>query len=535
MAIDGARITGLADQQKNRTLEEATALLRQGSFAAAAAALETYLAEHGQDAVAWSNLGAACMRLRRTEAACTAFEKAVALVPGNSMARAQLADARKIAGDYAAAIEQFQAARRLAPGDPRMSLGQADAHRMAGEIDAAVEILEEMIREQGDSARLQELLGDLKIAGGDFAAAEACYRAALRHGPGAVHALTGLSRLQEAQGQNELRRDIEARLAGEGLDDEARISLLFALGNLLDRAGEFQAAFAAFERGNRHKQARTPYDPAAQNEHHAELKRAFTAELLSAARDGGEPGGKAIFILGMPRSGTTLVERILGAHAEVRAGGELPYMMRLIQDWPELTGREARYPEGLEALDPAGFAVLGRRYLEKAEALFPGAPRITDKNPFNFENLGLIALILPGARIVHCRRDALDICASNYTALYQGNQAAFSYGLEGLAHYYRCYEDLMAHWRSVLPAPLLEVSYETLVQDTEIEARRLLEFCGLPWDARCLAVEDSGAPVLTASDVQVRGPITNASIGKWRRFEAELEPLRQALAHKEES
>ncbi len=478
---------------------------------------------------AWSHLGTAYARLRRNMAATLSFEKAVALAPGDPMLRAQLADSHRIAGANAAAVAEFQAAMRLAPRDLRFSLGLANAHRLGGDPEAGVAVLETAIQEFGDSARLQALIGDLQVALGAFAVAAAHYRAALAHDPGEVNALLGLSRLDDDTPLDDLEPRIEARLADPGLEEDARIGLLFARANLLDRAGRYEAAFAVFSEANTRKRGRTPFDPEAQAAAFAEVEHGFTAAFSSAAKEWGAPSETPIFVLGMPRSGTTLVERILGAHPEVRAAGELPYVLRLVQDWPDLIAGGWRYPSEVSKLGSEDCAALGRRYLDKLRALAPDAARIVDKNPFNFEHLGLISLILPRARIVHCRRDAMDVCASNFTALYQGNQAAFSYDPADLAGYYRGYEKLMAHWRTVLPRPFLEVSYESLVADPEAETRRLLDFCALPWDDRCLAFQDHVGAVLTASDVQVRRPITAAAIGKWRRFGTALEPLRDAL------
>ncbi len=478
---------------------------------------------------AWSHLGTVYARLQRNMAATKSFEKAVALAPGDPMLRAQLADSHRIAGNTVAAVAEFQAAMRLGPHDLRFRLGLANAHRLGGDPEASVAVLETAIQEFDDSARLQVLLGDLQVALGAFAAAAAHYRAALARDPGEVNALLGLSRLDDETPQDDLEPRIEARLADPGLEEDARIGLLFARANLLDRAGRYEAAFAIFSEANARKRGRTPFDPEAQAEAFARIERGFSAAFLSAAKDWGEPSEMPIFVLGMPRSGTTLVERILGAHPEVQAAGELPYVLQLVQDWPDLIGGERCYPSDVSKLGPEDCAALGRRCLDKLRARAPDAARVVDKNPFNFEHLGLISLILPRARIVHCLRDATDVCASNFTAFYQGNQAAYSYDLADLAGYYRCYRKLMAHWRAVLPRPFLEVSYESLVAEPEAETRRLLDFCTLPWDDRCLAFQDHLGAVLTASGIQVRRPITAAAIGKWRRFGTALEPLHEML------
>lgn len=515
-------------------------LLRNGEQVAALAAFRKASDVSPNDPGAWANLGAACMRLRRTTAAIAAFETAVELAPGQALARAQLADANLIAGNFQAAVAHYEAVVRHTPGDIAFRLGLANAHRAGGDLGKAVEVLETAIRELGDNARVQALLGDLKVALGDFPSACAHYNASLAIDPGNVNALSGLSRLERPESKSELAARIGARLTEPGLSEEERIVLLFARGNLLDRVGEHEAAMTYFQNGNRRKHAVTPYSLEANAASVARLKRAFSTEVMASAevastvKNQGEAADMPIFILGMPRSGTTLVERILGAHPQVHAAGELIYLMRIIQDWPELIGDapgyEAQgYPDGIASLGPADRARLGRRYLDKVCALAGGKPRITDKNPFNFEHLGLISLILPGAKVVHCTRDAMDLCTSNYVTLYQGNQGAFSYDLADVAGYYRLYRELMDHWRAVTRLDVMELSYEALIEDQEAESRRLLAFCGLPWDEGVLAFEQQGGAVQTASSIQVRQPITRSSLGRWRRYGVALEPLKQAL------
>jgi len=269
---------------------------------------------------------------------------------------------------------------------------------------------------------------------------------------------------------------------------------------------------------------------AAAREAFTQLVDIFTADLLHRGKSTEEaPHPLPVFIFGMPRSGTTLVERILAAHPRVHAGGELPYMRRLVQDWPDLMPGAAGYPAGATDAKPVDWARLGRRYLAKTAALAADAPCVTDKNPFNFQHLGLISLILPGAKLIHCTRDPMDVCASNFIAYYSGGQAAFSYDFESLAEYHRLYEQLMAHWRAVLPIPVLEIPYERLVADQEGESRRLYAFCGLPWDGRALEFHAHAGAVGTASDTQVRQPVHARSIGRWRRYGPALVPLRNLL------
>jgi hypothetical protein len=246
---------------------------------------------------------------------------------------------------------------------------------------------------------------------------------------------------------------------------------------------------------------------------------AFDANALAALRPGGCASERPVFVVGMPRSGTSLTEQILASHPQVRGAGELLY-------WIFAADTErAATPERRDAT----IAELGRAYLDVLPAQAPHASRVVDKLPVNFQNIGLIHAALPGARFIHLERNSLDTCLSIY---FQGFTAAHPYATDfgDLAHYYREYGRLMAHWRSVLPPQtLLEVPYEDLVDDPEGWTRRMLAHIGLPWDPRCLEFHRTDRPVLTASNWQVRQPIGKGSVGRWRRYERFIGPLREAL------
>jgi tetratricopeptide (TPR) repeat protein len=483
-----------------------------------------------QNPNAWSNLGTAYARAGRAAAAGAAFARAVALAPNHAMFCGQLGDACLQAGDYAQAVAHFLDAARLAPDDVRFRLALVNAHRLAGDPARALALLEETTATEGDSAQTHTMAGDLHVALGDFASAAHCYGAALAHDAGYVDALLGLSRLPAELAECNLRGRIEARLADPALPEDGRIGLSFALGNLLDQAAAPEQAIIQFQDANRRLRSRLPSDMAAKQDAAARIMDSFTAEQLRHGPTAGRaPRPLPVFIFGMPRSGTTLVERILAAHPHVHAGGELPYVQRLVQDWPDLMPDARRYPDGVADAGSEDWERLGQRYLAKIAALAPEAACVTDKNPFNFQQLGLISLIVPEAKLIHCVRDPMDVCASNFIAYYTGAQAVFSYDFESLAGFYRLYEQLMAHWRAVLQIPMHEISYERLIVDQEGESRRLFEFCGLPWDERAIDFHAQAGAVGTASDIQVRQPLHNRSVGRWQRYGTALAPLRELL------
>jgi hypothetical protein len=235
-----------------------------------------------------------------------------------------------------------------------------------------------------------------------------------------------------------------------------------------------------------------------------------------------------VFIVGMPRSGTSLVEQILASHPNVFGAGELRDLQRLAEELPARVGAKEAYPACLVRLDGSAACALADEYLERIGRRSGAALRVTDKMPLNFLHLGLIAALFPRARIVHCIRDPLDVCVSCYCQDFQGGPN-FLWDLTDLGKFHGEYERLMAHWGSVLPLPILEVVYEELVDNLEAVSRRLISFCGLDWDDRCLAYHQNARAVRTASLVQVRQPVYKSSVGRWRHYAPHLRPLLEAL------
>lgn len=230
----------------------------------------------------------------------------------------------------------------------------------------------------------------------------------------------------------------------------------------------------------------------------------------------------------MPRSGTTLVEQILASHPEVFGAGELTDMQDLLRQLTETSATSLPYPECLTLIDGTVVARLADDYLARLRELSPDAPRVTDKLPSNFWHLGIIAVLFPHARIIHCMRDPMDVCLSCYFQDFDGYQP-FAYDLTDLGQYYTQYERVMAHWREVLPVPILDVRYEELIADTEYVARGMIAYCDLNWDEACLAFHETDRPVLTSSQWQVRLPAYTSSIGRWKHYDLHLGPLKRAV------
>jgi tetratricopeptide (TPR) repeat protein len=314
-----------------------------------------------------------------------------------------------------------------------------------------------------------------------------------------------------------LARDIES------LSEEDQIYVHFALGKIYADLGRHQRSFSHLIEGNRLKRKQIVYDEAAELAQLERMRALFTVEVMRKARGFGDPSTVPVFIIGMPRSGTTLVEQILAAHPMVYGAGELNDFEAVVASLRGLIA--ARSGLGREELHQIGI-----RYLQRIRTLAPVAERITDKMPGNFRYVGLIHLALPNARIIHIRRHPLDTCISCFSILFMHNYQPFSYDLAELSRYYRAYAALMQHWREVLPfEQMLEVQYEELVINFESLVRRIVAYCGLEWDAACLEFHKTKRPVWTASAIQVRQPIHRSSIGRWKAYEDMLRPLSEVL------
>lgn len=394
--------------------------------------------------------------------------------------------------DPAQAREQLERARSAGLRDPSMLYDQAVAEFFLGEFESA-------------EAHLDELLRSMRVG-------QALYlRATLR---------------RQTEARNHIE-DLETRLAIGFPDQPGRAACLFALAKECEDLGHHERAFRALDGGARLMRSLLQYDAAAERATLDAIARVWTAEVMRSESSGCEEEG-AIFVVGMPRTGTTLVERMLDRHREVSSAGELLDFGQVLAQAAQQA--QAEHPELslVEASRLIDFAALGRDYLDGARQAAGGTRFFVDKMPVNYMYCGLIRKALPKARIIHLRREPMDSCYAVYKTLF--NQAYhFSYDLVELADYYTTYDRLMRHWHDVMPGEILDVHYEDVVKDTEGQARRLLGWCGLDWQPEVLNPADNERPSTTASAAQVREPVHSDSIGKWKVYAEGLEPLRQRL------
>ena len=537
--------------------ESAVAAIGSGRLEDARAVVPQLERHPDSPAAGWHRLGCLFFDAGDIETALDVLRSAIRREPRNARFRFDLARVLRAARQNEQAVEQLEAACRLDPADPRGPHMMGVLHLEQGLVDGAMAWLGRATAAGGDDADLFADRGLAFQAQGDLDAAEADYRAALQRNPEHVAALRGLTRLArrrkysadvidtliprivrldnggllaEAAGLLAAadRRDeavtlLESRLAGIS-DREGRMEIHFRLGELFDTAGDPDAAMDHFLAANSLKKAR--FDPLHYEGLVDRLLASFDAQSMRSMPTADHGDRRPVFIVGMPRSGTSLVEQVIASHSHAFGAGELGDMGLLALS---TGGGGVDYPESVRRLTSSDVAALAANYQARLDALAPGAMRVTDKMWQNFEFLGFIALLFPDSRVIHCTRDPLDTGLSCFFQHFFGSGVSFSYDLGNIGAYYRQYCRIMEHWKAVLQVPILDVSYEALVEAPEQSMRRLLEFVGLDWQPACLRFFETERVVRTASFEQVRRPMYKTSIGKHQRYRRWLGPLQRAL------
>jgi tetratricopeptide (TPR) repeat protein len=464
--------------------------------------------------------GIARAQQSRFAEAAELFRRAISLQPGFAEAHNNLGKAQALLGQPEQAIASFTRAISLQPGYAEAYNNLGITLTEQGSLPEAIRAYRQALRAKPGYADAYNNLSIAHRYAGDIAGAIAACEAALSF------SLTGNAYLNLANLKRFTRADphlraMEALIARSDLPPESRMPLHFALGKAYDDCSDLARAFPHFRAGNAMKRQAIAYDEAMTLGMMDRIREAFSAERMQALSGHGHPSAVPIFILGMPRSGSTLLEQILGAHPQVFAAGERTDFTRLAT----AVLAPARYPEAAVDMEPANLHRLAGLYLDRMRALAGGAQHVTDKMPGHFLYAGLIHLAFPNALIIHTRRAAADTCLSCFTKLFRAGHL-YSFDLAELGRYYRAYEQLIEHWRRVIPASaMIEVAYDSLVADPRGEAERILARCGLPWSDSCLAFEKSARPVLTASATQIRAGIHTNSVGRAAAYADFLRPL----------
>ena len=513
------------------SLRQAAAAMLANDMPSAERLLKDHLRQVPTDVPAIRMLAEVAVRCGENRAAGYLLDRCLELAPtfqAARYARAVLLHRDNQAAEALAEIERLLAAD---PVNPSYRNLHAVLLSHVGEVERSCAIYDRLLREYPGNAKVWLSHGHVLKTAGRRDDCIAAYRGSLAREPSLGEAYWSLANLKTFRFTPADLTTMQRRVADPTTGDADRLNLHFALGKAHEDAAEYAVAFDHYDRGNRLQRARLPFDRALNTARMRRLKDLFTRAHFAQRAHAGHPAHDPIFIVGMPRAGSTLIEQILASHSAVEGTSELPNIIAMARalrqraDDADLSG----YAEVLATLDEHALRDLGERYLQGTRVYRKTArAHFIDKMPNNFLHVGLIHSILPNAKIIDARRHPLGCCVSNFKQLYARGQR-FSYGLADMGSYYRDYVELMTHFDAVLPSRVHRVIYEDLVEDTEREVRRLLEFCGLPFEPGCLRFFENDRPVRTASSEQVRRPIYRDGVDQWRHFEPWLDPLKDAL------
>jgi len=504
---------------------------RQGNVQAAADIYDLIAARVPHSAEVHNNRGVLQQLLKRYPEALASYEKAVTLKPDYANAHFNRAVILKLLNRFDEALAGYDRAIKL-------NSGHAEAHNNRGSLlqdmrmyDQAIASYDKAIAAKPDYAMAYNNRGTAMLSKGNMAEAEKMFRKALELKPDfsdPLHSLSTMRRYEKTSAPE--AQEILALLEKPNLSAENQEHLYFSLGKIYDDCGQYDEAFESFRQANRLRNSSVSYQSGDVTKFTNDVIEVFNKDFLSQKFSWASQSKLPLFIVGMPRSGTTLLASILSNHAAIATAGELPDMADYAIHLGEMLKGNAPYPQAARQLTPAAASTIITAYETRLKrGARDGAVYIIDKNPLNFRHLGFISMLFPEARILHCKRDPLDTCLSNYFTRFSLT-LDYSFDLRNIGHFYGEYARFMEHWRTIPTLKLMDVSYEDMILQTEPTARAVLDFLGLEWEGRCLAPHTNPSPVETASQWQVRQPIYHNSLERWRHYEKYLGPLKEALA-----
>jgi tetratricopeptide (TPR) repeat protein len=520
----------LALSTRHPQVVEAVAFFRKGNLAKAEQLTRDVLKQDPLDIVAIRLLASIGVKLGQLEDAKHLLERCLELAPGFHLARHGYTVVLFRRHELDAALEQVEKLLRAEPANPNYLILKGTILVRRGEHRPALEIYARILADYPRHAGAHLNYGHTLKTVGRLDDAIAAYRASIELSPGGGEAYWSLANLKTFRFTDADIERMRAELAGKSSDPEDEAHLAFALAKALEDRGEYDASFACYKRGNDVRGRHHRWDAKINVFNTARQMKALDGEFFAAREGWGCSASDPIFIVGLPRAGSTLLEQILASHSRVEGTAELPDIIAISRRLGQKTRRNpaSKYPEVLKELTPEAARELGEGYLESTRVQRSGKPFFIDKMPNNFQHVGLIHLILPNAKIIDARRHPMGGCFSCYKQLFARGQN-FTYDLDKLGRYYRDYVILMDHWEAVLPGRVHRVQYEDIVESTEAEVRCLLAYCGLEFEEQCLRFFETERAIRTPSAEQVRQPVYREGLEHWRHYERHLGPLQQAL------
>jgi tetratricopeptide (TPR) repeat protein len=509
-------------------IEKATAAFVAGDRQSAENVFRDILKSDASHVAALCGLAALALGAGNTHDSERLLRHALKQTAHAPLARRGLSHTLLAAGRLPEAQTAIRELLKVEPENPQNWVALGSVYTRLLRQNDALAAYEEAARLNPTQVRLRLSIGHIHKTLGQRAQCEQAYHDCLRMDPGCGEAYWSLADLKTYIFADPEIAAMQELLAGSAADDANKAQLHFALGRALEQRLQYGNAFAHYAAGNALRRATSPFDIAKFEAKSKRVTACFDAGFFRERAGAGCQDAAPIFIVGLPRSGSTLIEQILASHSCVEGTMELPNIVTMVREFDHRDAHGDGYPESVRAVSRESLAGLGRRYLDETRPIRAGQPRFIDKMPNNFSHVGLIHAILPQAALIDVRRHPMDSCFSAYKQYFAEGQS-FSYDLEDLGRYYRCYLSLMDHWDEVLPGKVLHLQYEDLIRDPEMLIRRLLAHCGLPFESACLSFHETRRPVRTASSEQVRQPLYASGVGYWKHFGRELEPLRVSL------
>ena len=484
------------------------------------------------DPVCLNNLGNVLRELGRLRESVSVYRQALTHRPDYPSALYNLAGALALLGECSQAIVSYRDLLLLTPSDAEAWNALGLSLLEIGDLVESTKALEEALRLKPNDAEILNQLGVVNQFEGNLEAAGRLYLASIQSDAGFARAYDNLVRSRRMNSDDTVLVEPIEKIAGDdSRDNESRLVARLALGKVYDDLEEYDKAFENYAIGNALKHRMVGFSAA---EHSAWVDRVLAEhdeEFFRAHSGQGNPSTRPVFVIGMIRSGTSLVEQILASHSCVHGAGELLEINELVAKLPAELNTKMEYPECLRYLSAGAIRGAANEYLQYIANRDDQALRVIDKLPTNFLFLGFIATLFPNARVIHCRRAALDVCLSIYFQHFAKGHL-YAYDFDDIAAYYAEYERLMRHWKRVLSIEILDVQYEKLLDDLECESRRMLNHCELDWEEACLAFYRSQRPVRTASSWQVRQPLYQTAKARWKKFDRHLDGLKKALSNR---